>query len=97
MYTTFHLSSAEDVNTDLLDAIKAAFKSKAITIIVEEDESGYELSDVNTHPTNQSGNTPSTHAATVSSTAAHRMERRSGFTSGPLSADFKKACSGILK
>lgn len=45
MYTTFHLSSAEDVNTDLLDAIKAAFKSKAITIIVEEDESGYELTD----------------------------------------------------
>lgn len=33
MYTTFHLSSAENVNTDLLDAIKATFKSKAITIL----------------------------------------------------------------
>lgn len=38
MYTTFHLSSAEEVNSDLLDAIKATFKSKPITIIVEEDQ-----------------------------------------------------------
>ena len=38
MYTTYHLSSAQDINSDLLDAIKAAFKSKPITIIVEEDE-----------------------------------------------------------
>ena len=37
MYTTYHLASAQEVNTDLLDAIKAAFKSKPITIIVEED------------------------------------------------------------
>lgn len=37
MYTTFHLESAQEVNADLLDAIKAAFKSKPITIIVEED------------------------------------------------------------
>jgi hypothetical protein len=37
MYTTFHLSSAEDVNTDILDAIKAMFKNKPIIIIVEED------------------------------------------------------------
>ena len=32
------LTSAQDVSTDLLDAIKATFKSKPITIIVEEDE-----------------------------------------------------------
>lgn len=38
MYTTYHLSSAEEVNSDLLDAIKATFKSKPITIIVEEDQ-----------------------------------------------------------
>lgn len=43
MYTTYHLSSAEELNTDILDAIKATFKSKAITIIVEEDDSDFEL------------------------------------------------------
>lgn len=43
MYTTYHLSSAQDVNTDILDAIKATFKSKPITIIVEEDDSDIEL------------------------------------------------------
>jgi hypothetical protein len=44
MYTTYHLSSAQDINADILDAIKAAFKSKPITIIVEEDEDDAELS-----------------------------------------------------
>ena len=39
MYTTFHLSSAQELNSDILDAIKATFKSKPITIIVEEDDS----------------------------------------------------------
>jgi hypothetical protein len=43
MYTTYHLTSAQEVNTDLLDAIKAAFKSKPITIIVEEDDGDFEL------------------------------------------------------
>ncbi len=43
MYTTYHLSSAQEVSTDILDAIKATFKSKPITIIVEEDEGGFEL------------------------------------------------------
>ncbi|MBU2045691.1 MAG: hypothetical protein KJ712_03040, partial [Bacteroidetes bacterium] len=38
MYTTYHLSSAEELNSDILDAIKTTFKSKPITIIVEEDE-----------------------------------------------------------
>jgi len=38
MHTTFHLNSAQDVNSDLLDAIKAAYKSKPITIIVEEEK-----------------------------------------------------------
>jgi len=38
MYTTYHLTSAQEVNSDLLDSIKAAFKSKPITIIVEEDD-----------------------------------------------------------
>ncbi len=44
MYTTYHLNSAQEVSTDLLDAIKATFKSKPITIIVEEDEGDFELS-----------------------------------------------------
>ena len=44
MYTTYHLTSAQEVNSDILDAIKATFKSKPITIIVEEDEEDFELS-----------------------------------------------------
>lgn len=43
MYTTYHLTSAQEVSTDILDAIKATFKSKPITIIVEEDEIDCEL------------------------------------------------------
>ncbi len=43
MYTTYHLNSAQDLSTDILDAIKATFKSKPITIIVEEDDSDFEL------------------------------------------------------
>jgi hypothetical protein len=43
MITTYHLTSAQDVNTDILDAIKAAFKSRPITIIVEEDDGDFEM------------------------------------------------------
>jgi len=43
MYTTYHLTSAQEVSTDILDAIKATFKSKPITIIVEEDDSNFDL------------------------------------------------------
>ena len=43
MYATYHLASAQEVNSDILDAIKAAFKSKPITIIVEEDEDSFGL------------------------------------------------------
>jgi hypothetical protein len=39
MYATYHLKSADEINTDILDAIKIAFRSKPITIIVEEDDS----------------------------------------------------------
>jgi hypothetical protein len=45
MNTTYHLSSADELNTELIDAIKAVYKSKAITIIVEEDITEYQLSD----------------------------------------------------
>jgi hypothetical protein len=44
MYSTYHLTSAQEVNMDILDAIKAAFKSKPITITVHEDETDFELS-----------------------------------------------------
>ena len=37
MYTTYHLSSAQEVTTDILEAIKANFKSKPIVITVEEE------------------------------------------------------------
>jgi hypothetical protein len=43
MYTTYHLSSAQEVNVDILEAIKAAFKSRPITITIEEDHN-FELS-----------------------------------------------------
>ena len=43
MYTTYHLTSAQEVSTDILDAIKATFKSKPITIIVEEEDNDFGL------------------------------------------------------
>lgn len=45
MTSTFHLKSAEDLNTDIIDAIKVAFKSKAITISVEEAEDELEITE----------------------------------------------------
>ena len=45
MYTTYHLESAQDVSVDLLDSIKATFKSKSITITVEEVDCDDELTD----------------------------------------------------
>ena len=45
MYTTYHLESAQDVSTDLLDSIKATFKSKSITITVEVTDCDDELTD----------------------------------------------------
>ena len=38
MNATYHLNSADDINADILDSIKAAFKSKPITITIEEDD-----------------------------------------------------------
>ena len=45
MYTTYHLESADEINSDLLDSIKAIYKSKPITIIVEADEDNFEPDD----------------------------------------------------
>ncbi len=44
MYTTYHLSSAQEINTDILEAIKVAFKSRPITITIEEEEQDFEIS-----------------------------------------------------
>ena len=43
MHTTYHLSSAQELNLELLNTIKATFKSKTITIIVKEDDSNEDL------------------------------------------------------
>ena len=44
MYSTYHLNSAQEINVDILEAIKATYKSRPITIIVEEgDLEDYEL------------------------------------------------------
>jgi hypothetical protein len=43
MQTTYHLSSAQDFNMEILEAIKTVFKSKPITITIEEQEN-YKLS-----------------------------------------------------
>jgi hypothetical protein len=37
MYITFHLSSADEITADILETIKATFKSKPIIITVEEE------------------------------------------------------------
>ena len=43
MSTTYHFTSAQDLNSDILDAIKAKFKTKPITIIVEEEDRNINL------------------------------------------------------
>ena len=37
MYTTYHFKSATEINTDNLEVIKAAYKSKPIKLTIEED------------------------------------------------------------
>ena len=37
MYTTYHFKSAADINVDILNAIKTAFKEKPIVITIEEE------------------------------------------------------------
>jgi len=43
MYATYHLSSVDEIDAEILQSIRSTFKSKPITIIVEEDEVSYEL------------------------------------------------------
>lgn len=46
MYTTYHFKSAADINVDILNAIKTAFKEKPIVITIEEemDETAFLMS-----------------------------------------------------
>jgi len=37
MYTTYHLSSAQEISLDIIEAIKTAFKEKPISITIEEE------------------------------------------------------------
>lgn len=37
MYTTYHFKSAADINIDILNAIKIAFKEKPIVVTIEEE------------------------------------------------------------
>lgn len=45
MSTTYYLESADELNSDFLESIRAVYKSKAITITVEEDADHLELDD----------------------------------------------------
>lgn len=38
MYSTYHFKNAEDIDTDILNTIKTAFKGKPIVLTVEEDQ-----------------------------------------------------------
>jgi hypothetical protein len=38
MYTSYHLSSAEETNSDFLEPIKATFRTNVIVIIMGESD-----------------------------------------------------------
>lgn len=38
MYKTYHFKSVADINVKILDAIKKAFKGKAVTITIKEEK-----------------------------------------------------------
>ena len=47
MYTTYHFKSAADINMDIINAIKTAFKEKPVVITIEEviDETAFLMGD----------------------------------------------------
>ena len=49
MYTTYHFKSAADINIDIINAIKTAFKEKPVVITIEEDvdETAFLMGDPN--------------------------------------------------
>lgn len=42
---TFHFESDDDIPENIIDSVKAAFRSKAVTIVVEETDVAHELTD----------------------------------------------------
>ncbi len=44
MQTTYHLSPAPEI-PDIIESIISAFKSKAITVTVEDGEDGFDITD----------------------------------------------------
>ncbi len=46
MYTTYHLTSAQEITSDILESIKATFKTNPIklTVEIEEDETAFLMS-----------------------------------------------------
>lgn len=38
MYTTYHFKSTSEITTDVLEAIKTAFKGKSVVITIEEKQ-----------------------------------------------------------
>jgi hypothetical protein len=44
MQATYHFNSAQELSADILEAIRLAFKSKPITIFIEEDDDNFGLS-----------------------------------------------------
>lgn len=49
MHTTYHLNSAQELTTDILEAIKLAYQSKPIVITIEEDQVEMGLEDTIEH------------------------------------------------
>ena len=47
MYSTYHFKSAADINMDILNAIKTAFKNKPVVLTIEEelDETAFLMAD----------------------------------------------------
>ena len=47
MYSTYHFKSAADINIDILNAIKSAFKEKPVVLTIEEemDETAFLLAE----------------------------------------------------
>ena len=43
MYTTYPLTSAQELNADISESIKATYKTKTITFFMEDDSSYAEL------------------------------------------------------
>jgi hypothetical protein len=45
MQAIYHLSSSQEITFDLLESIRNTFKSKPITIVVDEEIEDYEISE----------------------------------------------------